>query len=78
MVVPLLGAGQGGVKAHEVAGPLIDAAVGFFENNPETRLRRIYFLAYTDAHLELLTAELGRREQSLERLARKTPTPVAG
>jgi nudix-type nucleoside diphosphatase (YffH/AdpP family) len=66
IVVPLLGTGQGGVRAHEVAGPLIDAALGFFEQHPDTRLRRVYLLAYTREHRELLRAELEKRTSVLK------------
>jgi ADP-ribose pyrophosphatase len=67
IVVPLLGAGQGGVKAYEVAGPLIDATLGFFEQHPETKLRRVYLLAYTSEHLGLLKTELDKRTPALTR-----------
>jgi ADP-ribose pyrophosphatase len=65
IVCPLLGTGQGGVRPQEVAGPLIDAAIGFFEQNPDTRLRRVYFLAYAQEHLQLLKTELEKRKAAL-------------
>jgi ADP-ribose pyrophosphatase len=67
IVSPLLGTGRGGVKPDEVAGRLIDAAVSFFEKNPETKLRQVYFLAFTDDHLELLRTELDKRVHALKR-----------
>jgi nudix-type nucleoside diphosphatase (YffH/AdpP family) len=48
VVVPLLGAGEGGLSAGQVAPKLVDTSVGFFQNNPDSLLKEIYLLAYRE------------------------------
>jgi ADP-ribose pyrophosphatase len=48
ILVPLMGAGEGGLSASRVAPKLVESAVKFFANNPNTALQEIYLLAYTE------------------------------
>jgi nudix-type nucleoside diphosphatase (YffH/AdpP family) len=47
MLVPLLGSGDGGLPVEEVAETIIPVAIEYFQNNPTSILKEIYFLAYT-------------------------------
>lgn len=47
ILVPMLGAGDGGLPVEDAAETIIPPAVRYFQNNPATTLREIYFLAYT-------------------------------
>ena len=46
VVFPLIGAGDGGLHAEEVAPELIGAAVEFLRSKPTPMLKEIYFLAF--------------------------------
>jgi nudix-type nucleoside diphosphatase (YffH/AdpP family) len=46
ILVPLLGTGEGGLSAGQVASRLVEVAVEFFERYPRTVLKEIYLLAY--------------------------------
>ncbi|MBP2324933.1 O-acetyl-ADP-ribose deacetylase (regulator of RNase III) [Kibdelosporangium banguiense] len=48
ILFPLLGTGDGGGDLMSTAETLLAAAVDYFMAVPETRLRVVYFLAYTD------------------------------
>ena len=47
MLVPLLGSGDGGLPVEEVAETIIPVAIEYFQNDPTSILKEIYFLAYT-------------------------------
>ena len=47
VLIPMLGAGDGGLSPEEVAAALIPRAIRHFQNNLSTNLGEIYFLAYT-------------------------------
>ena len=53
-LVPVLGTGQGGYPVSEVAPLLVRRALTFFEDNPRSRLRKIYILAYSVGDLDIL------------------------
>lgn len=65
IVVPLLGAGQGDVRAEDVVSNLLPAAIEFFQRNPEAKLREIYFLAFTPRDHALLAAEIEKHAELL-------------
>ncbi len=46
VLVPMLGAGSGGLSIREVAPVLVTSAVEFFKRKPKSRLREIYFNAF--------------------------------
>jgi ADP-ribose pyrophosphatase len=47
ILIPMLGAGDGGQPVEDVAETIIPVAVTFLKNNPHSILKKIYFLAYT-------------------------------
>lgn len=47
ILIPLLGAGDGGVPAKDVAERIIPAALQYFQHTDAPTLKEIYFLAYT-------------------------------
>jgi O-acetyl-ADP-ribose deacetylase (regulator of RNase III) len=51
ILFPLLGTGVGGAAIRPTARALLDAAVDFITSRPDTSLRTIYFLAYTESEL---------------------------
>jgi O-acetyl-ADP-ribose deacetylase (regulator of RNase III) len=53
ILFPLMGTGTTQLDAHEVASQLIDAAISFVEENPQTKIQEIYFLAYNEDDLNL-------------------------
>jgi len=57
-LVPLLGTGQGGFPAAEVAPVLVKGAREFFAANPKSPLGEIYFVAYSEGDLALLKNEI--------------------
>jgi nudix-type nucleoside diphosphatase (YffH/AdpP family) len=59
-LVPLLGTGQSGYPAEEVAPLLVKRALAFFAENPKSALKEIYFLAYSVGNLELLRNSIER------------------
>lgn len=46
ILVPMMGAGDGGVPIETVAGQIIPAAINYFTTTPNATLREIYFLAF--------------------------------
>jgi O-acetyl-ADP-ribose deacetylase (regulator of RNase III) len=54
MMIPILGTGAGGKSFEEAAKEQIDYAVSFFENNPQSDLKRVYFLASRQNKLDTL------------------------
>jgi O-acetyl-ADP-ribose deacetylase (regulator of RNase III) len=53
ILFPLMGTGTTQVKPQEVANKLIDTAVSYLEDCPESRIKEIYFLAYNVQDFEL-------------------------
>ena len=51
IVFPLLGTGVGGAPVRPTVRALLGAAVDYISARPDTALRAIYFLAYTDREL---------------------------
>lgn len=53
ILFPLMGTGTKLASAQETADKLIDAAVSYFEDNPKSRLKRVYFLVYNEQDREI-------------------------
>lgn len=53
IVFPLMGTGTTKLSAQGIANQLIDTAVSYIEDNPDSRMDRIYFLAYNQQDFEL-------------------------
>lgn len=52
IVFPLLGSGTGQAEIALVSQKLLTRAINHLESNPEGRIERVYFLAWTNLHLE--------------------------
>ena len=63
ILVPLLGAGEGGLRARIVASLLVNAALTFFQAYPETALREVYLLAYTETDKDACMSSLLKRPE---------------
>lgn len=61
-LIPIFGTGQGGSRVQDVAPLLVDRAIAFFKETPNSKLREIYFLAYSEGDFEVLTAAMERSE----------------
>ncbi|HXX03790.1 MAG TPA: NUDIX domain-containing protein [Xanthobacteraceae bacterium] len=46
IVFPMIGAGDGGLSVEKVADDIVPVAIHFLRNNPDSKLREIYFLAF--------------------------------
>lgn len=68
ILFPLLGTGMGGAKLEPTVRTLVEAARRYVEDGAVPKVRRIYFLAYTDAEQEVLL-EVLRNELGLELVA---------
>ncbi len=55
---PIFGTGQGGFPVPDVIPRLVQRAVSFFKENPKSRLKEIYFLAYSEGNLEILRSAI--------------------
>jgi O-acetyl-ADP-ribose deacetylase (regulator of RNase III) len=53
ILFPLMGTGTTQLSAQGIANLLIDTAVCYLEENPESKVEKIYFLAYNEQDLEL-------------------------
>jgi O-acetyl-ADP-ribose deacetylase (regulator of RNase III) len=53
ILFPLMGTGTTQLDAEEVANQLIDAAISYLEENPQTKIQKIFFLAYNEDDLNL-------------------------
>jgi len=53
IVFPLMGTGTTKISAQGIANQLIDTAVSYIEENPDSRIDKIYFLAYNQQDFEL-------------------------
>lgn len=55
ILFPLMGTGTAKLDPREVAKKLINAAISFVEENPQTKIQKIFFLAYNEQDLEICT-----------------------
>jgi nudix-type nucleoside diphosphatase (YffH/AdpP family) len=53
ILFPLMGTGTSKKSAQEVAADLIDEAISYLEENPQSKAEKVYFLAYSEQDLEL-------------------------
>ena len=53
ILFPLMGAGTTRSNAQDVANKLIDEALEYVKRNPQSRIKKIYFLAYTEQDREI-------------------------
>ena len=53
ILFPLMGTGSTRSSAQEVANKLIDEAVEYMKQNPQSKISKIYFLAYTQQDHEI-------------------------
>lgn len=53
ILFPLIGAGTTRSSAQEMADKLIDAALEYIKQNPQSGINKIYFLAYTEQDREI-------------------------
>ena len=53
ILFPLMGTGTTRFSAQDIADQLIDAAVSYIEENPQSRIDKIYFLAYNEQDREI-------------------------
>jgi O-acetyl-ADP-ribose deacetylase (regulator of RNase III) len=53
IVFPLMGTGTTKLSAQGIANKLIDTAVSYIEDNPDSQMDKIYFLAYNNQDFEL-------------------------
>jgi O-acetyl-ADP-ribose deacetylase (regulator of RNase III) len=53
ILFPLMGTGTTRSSAQEMANRLIDEAVEYIKQNPQSRINKIYFLAYTEQDREI-------------------------
>jgi O-acetyl-ADP-ribose deacetylase (regulator of RNase III) len=58
IVFPMMGTGAGGMRVEEVAPRLIETAVCYLQNTPESRVQTIYFSAWNYADLDACVAAL--------------------
>ena len=61
VLFPLLGAGQGGADALTTARALVGAATDYFASTPESQVRAVYLLAYSDNELTACRKACNRR-----------------
>jgi O-acetyl-ADP-ribose deacetylase (regulator of RNase III) len=53
ILFPLMGTGTTRLSPQDVADQLIDTAVSYLEDCPESRINEVYFLAYNEQDLDL-------------------------
>lgn len=53
ILFPLMGTGTIRMNAQEMADQLVDAAVCYLEENPDSKINKVYFLAYTEQDREI-------------------------
>ena len=46
----MMGSGDGGLEIEDIVPKLFSAAINYYQDNPATTLKEIYFLAYTAGH----------------------------
>ncbi|MFN8383654.1 MAG: macro domain-containing protein [Anaerolineales bacterium] len=53
ILFPLMGTGTTRLDSDEISKQLIDAAISYVEENPQTKIQKIYFLAYHEEDLNI-------------------------
>lgn len=53
ILFPLMGTGTTGLSAQGIANNLIDAALSYLEQNPQSKINKIYFLVYNEHDREI-------------------------
>jgi O-acetyl-ADP-ribose deacetylase (regulator of RNase III) len=69
ILFPLFGTGTGGARVNETVKELIDAAVGYLENNRTSVIKDVYFLALTDHQLNACLGALKHAEAKREQVS---------
>ena len=70
ILFPLMGSGTSKKSAQEVASELIEEAISYLEENPQSKAEIVYFLAYNEQDLELC-------QRMMKNNSRLTPPPKA-
>lgn len=63
ILFPLLGTGTAKGSIIEIGDKLFEAAISYLEQNRKSKLREIYFLAYTDIQLEVCIELLNKKKK---------------
>jgi O-acetyl-ADP-ribose deacetylase (regulator of RNase III) len=58
ILFPMMGTGQGGGSVQETAPKLIETAKSYLEDHPDSRIKDVYFLCWTDKDLEACESAL--------------------
>ena len=53
ILFPLMGTGDAKRNSEDVAKDLVDEAIAYLEDNPDSNVKKVYFLAHNERDLEL-------------------------
>jgi O-acetyl-ADP-ribose deacetylase (regulator of RNase III) len=59
ILFPLLGTGAGRAGLDETIEEIVQAAIVYLEQNPDAKVKRVYFLAWREAELKSCLSFLG-------------------
>jgi O-acetyl-ADP-ribose deacetylase (regulator of RNase III) len=65
ILFPLMGTGTAQLAPEAAAKKLIDAAISYIEENPQTKVRKVFFLARNEEDLEICTHVFENHESTL-------------
>lgn len=54
VLFPMLGTGEGGLPLNQVAPRMLQRTIAFLQENPEARVEKVYFLAYSEVDADIL------------------------
>lgn len=71
ILIPMIGSGDGGLQIEQIVPQLLAAAVRHFEDNPDTTLKEVFFLAYTAGQKTACDREIAALQD--KRILKKEP-----
>jgi nudix-type nucleoside diphosphatase (YffH/AdpP family) len=60
ILIPMIGGGDGGLQIEHIVPKLFSAAVKYYQDNPTSTLKEVYFLAYTAGQKSACDREIDR------------------
>jgi 8-oxo-dGTP pyrophosphatase MutT (NUDIX family)/O-acetyl-ADP-ribose deacetylase (regulator of RNase III) len=75
ILIPMIGGGDGGLEIEQIVPRLFGAAIKYYQDNPQTTIREIYFLAYTARQRDACERELARlRRDRIVKAPNRSPS----
>jgi len=66
ILFPLMGTGTTRLEAEGIAGALIGTAISYLEENPDSKIQKVYFLAFHEGDIDLCKHIMGNESRLIQ------------